>query len=69
MSSTKKHVNVNHVPRMRRIEFRTHPGEKESFEKAADLSGLGLSAWVRDRLLNSSRKELADLGRKVHSRS
>lgn len=47
------------------IKVRLHPKEKEAFEIAAQLSGLGLSAWVRERLRRSAVRELEELGRQI----
>jgi uncharacterized protein (DUF1778 family) len=40
--------------------LRTKPEEKEAFKKAADLSGLSLSAWSRERLRRAAIKELEE---------
>jgi uncharacterized protein (DUF1778 family) len=37
---------------------RLEPDEKRAFSDAARLSGLDVSAWVRDRLRQVARKEL-----------
>ncbi len=39
--------------------------EKAAFKEAADLAGLALSAWVRERLRQAAKKELTDSGREV----
>lgn len=39
--------------------------EKQAFQIAADLSGIPLSAWMRERLRSAARRELIDAGRKV----
>jgi hypothetical protein len=36
--------------------------EKAGFEEAADLAGLSLSSWMRERLRNAARKELQEHG-------
>jgi hypothetical protein len=36
--------------------------EKEAFEKAAKLSGISLSAWVRERLRRAAIVELREAG-------
>ena len=48
-----------------RVELRMTPAEKRAFQEAADLSGLALSAWVRERLRGAARKELQAAGAKV----
>jgi len=39
--------------------------EKQSFEDAASLAGLDLSAWIRARLRLSARKELGEADRPI----
>lgn len=39
--------------------------EKISFKKAAELSGMGFSAWARLRMREAAKKELLDAGQKV----
>lgn len=38
------------------MQVRVKPQEYESFKEAADISGLDLSAWVRQQLLLAVRK-------------
>jgi len=40
------------------IEVRVQMDEKEAFRRAADLAGLPLSAWIRERLRTAARAEL-----------
>ncbi len=40
------------------LQVRVADVEKEAFEEAANLSGLALSAWVRERLRLNAAKEL-----------
>lgn len=42
------------------LDVRLEPAEKEAFKKAAELAGLPLSTWVRERLRKISRKELEE---------
>jgi hypothetical protein len=37
--------------------------EKAGFKEAADLAGVGLSTWIRERLRRSAIRELEELGR------
>jgi hypothetical protein len=39
--------------------------EKEAFKHAADLAGVSLSTWVRERLRWAATKELQNYGREV----
>jgi hypothetical protein len=47
------------------LEVRLDVQEKQAFKEAADLAGLAVSAWVRERLRQAARKELTDSGREV----
>ena len=37
-------------------KFRIQPTEKDAFQQAADLSGIALSAWIRERLRRAATK-------------
>jgi uncharacterized protein (DUF1778 family) len=45
------------------IQIRLKPEEKQAFEEAAELAGIGLSSWVRERLRTSAIRELEGAGR------
>ena len=47
------------------LQIRLEPSEKQAFEKAAELSGIGLSAWVRERLRRAAIRDLVEAGRQV----
>jgi predicted HicB family RNase H-like nuclease len=47
------------------LEVRLDVREKTAFKEAADLAGLALSAWVRERLRQAARQELQASGRTV----
>jgi hypothetical protein len=47
------------------LQIRLEVLEKQAFEDAASLAGLALSAWVRERLRLSARRELEESGRTV----
>ena len=47
------------------LQVRVGAAEKTAFSAAADLSGLDLSAWVRERLRQAARKELEESGHAV----
>jgi len=65
--------------RKRRTSFRTGSGkrkegylqvrlddlEKQGFQEAADLAGLALSAWVRERLRRAAVRELEEASRPI----
>jgi hypothetical protein len=44
---------------------RVEPDEKEAFKNAADLSGISLSSWVRERLRRTAIKELQEAARPI----
>lgn len=39
--------------------------EKEGFERAAEIAGIGFSAWARERLRMAAIRELQDAGEKI----
>jgi hypothetical protein len=45
--------------------IRMELSEKEAFAEAADLSGIALAAWMRERLRRAARIELQEAGRAV----
>jgi hypothetical protein len=51
--------------RVEYLEVRVQTAEKQTFKDAADLAGLPLSAWVRERLRAVARQELAESGKPV----
>ena len=44
------------------VQIRVSEQEKEGFDKAAELAGISLSAWIRERLRLATIKELNDAG-------
>lgn len=47
------------------MRIRVRDDEKAAFERAAEISGLPLSGWVRERLRRASRIELEDANEQV----
>lgn len=47
------------------LELRLFSQEKKAFKDAADLSGMALSVWVRERLRRASRVELEEAGKPI----
>ena len=47
------------------LRLRLGLDEKKAFERAAELSGLSMSAWVRERLRRAARMEIEDAGEQV----
>jgi hypothetical protein len=48
-----------------RLDMRLESTEKEGFRLAAELAGLDLSAWIRERLRRAAWEELERAGRPV----
>jgi uncharacterized protein (DUF1778 family) len=46
-------------------QIRMEPDEKQAFQDAADLAGVTLSAWIRERLRKAARKELEEAGLQI----
>jgi hypothetical protein len=42
------------------ILIRVEPAEKDGFRAAADVAGIDLSAWIRERLRRAARQELEE---------
>jgi uncharacterized protein (DUF1778 family) len=42
------------------MEIRVQADEKAAFKQAAEIAGIPLSAWVRERLRRAAVKELED---------
>jgi len=47
------------------MELRLDAAEKQAFWDAAELAGMALSVWVRERLRRAARKELEEANRPV----
>lgn len=47
------------------VEFRVSELEKQSFQDAADLAGIDLSAWIRERLRTAAIRDLERAGRRI----
>ncbi len=47
------------------MELRLDASEKRAFRDAAELAGMALSVWVRERLRRAARKELEDAEKSV----
>ena len=47
------------------LKLRLSAEEKEAFQDAAKLSGIALSAWMRERLRRAATRELEDAGREI----
>lgn len=45
------------------VQLRLDAAEKAAFQDAADLAGLGLSAWIRQRLRWAATRELQEANR------
>ena len=47
------------------VQFRMSSDEKTAFQRAANLAGISLSAWVRERLRLAALRELQGFGQSV----
>jgi uncharacterized protein (DUF1778 family) len=47
------------------LDIRLSAAEKDGFRAAADLAGLDLSAWIRERLRRAAWEELERAGKSV----
>lgn len=47
------------------LEVRLKPDEKRTFRDAAELAGIPLSSWVRERLRKAAVRELQDASRPI----
>jgi uncharacterized protein (DUF1778 family) len=47
------------------FDLRLSAKEKQGFREAADIAGLPLSAWVRERLRCIAARELQDAGKSI----
>jgi hypothetical protein len=65
MGKTSHAVRVRKTNRDERLELRLVSEEKLAFQEAADLAGVALSAWIRERLRRAAREELEGFGRTV----
>jgi hypothetical protein len=45
------------------LQIRLQPEEKQAFEESANLAGIALSSWVRERLRAAAIRELEGAGR------
>jgi len=45
------------------VIVRLSSAEKAGFREAAELAGVGLSTWIRERLRRTAIRELEELGR------
>ena len=48
-----------------KLLVRLEPDEKEAFQDAADLAGVSLSSWVRERLRRMAVIELQEAARPI----
>lgn len=60
MNKTESREKGSREPKSTTARFRLTPAELAAFESAAELAGLALSAWMRERLRHAARAELED---------
>ncbi len=47
------------------LDVRLDAAEKQAFKEAAQLAGVPLASWVRERLRRAAIRELEEVGREV----
>ncbi len=65
MSKTGRPQKSSGDSRSESVKFRLAQREKAAFGKAAELAGIGLSTWIRERLRKAARRELEEAGLSV----
>jgi hypothetical protein len=53
------------MPKSQVLQIRLTDAEKQGFQEAADLAGIALSSWVRERLRLAAIRDLESAGRKI----
>ena len=53
------------MPKSDQVQLRLSTREKQAFQDAAELSGISLSAWIRERLRRAATRELEDAARPI----
>ncbi len=54
-----------HMTKSEFVKIRLSDDEKAAFQTAAEVSGISLSAWMRERLRSAARLELEDANKPV----
>lgn len=47
------------------VRIRVDSDERQAFQQAAELAGISVSAWMRERLRRAARIDLTDAGQQV----
>ena len=47
------------------VQVRITASEKEGFKRSAEIAGIGLSAWIRQRLRSAAIRDLQEVGEKA----
>lgn len=47
------------------LKIRIEPSEKDAFQQAANIGGVPLSAWVRERLRRAAIRDLEEIGERA----
>ncbi len=53
------------MPKGQTIQIRLTDAEKQGFQSAADLAGIPLSSWVRERLRFAAIRDLESAGAQI----
>jgi hypothetical protein len=62
--SCRLHYNYG-MAKAQTLQIRLTDAEKDGFQAAANLSGIALSSWVRERLRLAAIRDLESAGQKV----
>lgn len=58
-------VIQNQMKKEEQVLIRVSELEKQGFERAAEIAGIGLSAWARQKLRSAAIKDLQDVGEQI----
>lgn len=53
------------MPKAQVLQIRLSEFEKQGFQEAANLAGISLSSWVRERLRLAAIRDLESAGQKI----
>lgn len=53
------------APKTDLLKVRVSDKEKDAFQVAAELAGISVSAWARERLRRAAVRDLQDAGRNI----
>jgi hypothetical protein len=57
--------NIIAMEKQNRLDIRLTDSEKQAFMQSAELAGIPLSSWIRERLRLAAIRELENAGQKI----